>query len=394
MGAPYWSYLHQVTGRWSLTGRGVAEAQVGTSTAPSGRLLSDELSIDHMLWEDEAPYARMLYSLDPSGTRLADPYWGLPSDSVEAPATGESTPGGVREPPPAAADEARAGEEAGQGRRSGVAGAEAAGPEARGEETGAGTERGVAGQAVSRLVRYARALGMLLPWPLWLVLVPGLVAGRRRRAELWVTGGLLATSLAIATMVAVDPRTQLFIVPILAYYVARGVRVVGVLADRRTRDGTPAPHELRRGFVRSIVAVVAILVLLGINARRLYLSLSVGSPHHVVAEQNHQVARALAARLPPDAAIMSWHPAIAVQARRDWRVLPFAPFPRIVRYANAIGCETVVLSAYYPARPLVEQLDQRYLILTVPPDAAGGDTWGLEFTDRTETYAFAELTPS
>jgi len=169
---------------------------------------------------------------------------------------------------------------------------------------------------------------------------------------------------------------------------------VGLAADRRrTGVGASAPpgFELRRGFVRWLVAVAAVLVLLGIDARRLYLSLAVGSPHHVVAEQNHEVATALAERLPPDAAVMSWHPSIAVQARRDWRVLPYADFPRIVRYANAIGCETVVISAYYPARPLVEQLDQRYLVLTVPPDAAGADTWRLRFTERTDTYAFAEL---
>lgn len=373
--APYWAYLHGVTGHWTLTARGVAEAQVrpagGAAVSARG---TPDLSVESMLWDDEAPYARSLYALDASGTRLLNPYWGVPpaSDTALVP----YPPAPVPAPPESAAGRADPQGDAGPASRAGA-----------GTPTGASMFRGP--------LRVLRTLGVLVPWPLWLVLIPGLVVPRRRwrPAEVWVTGGLLATSVAIALAVAVDPRTQLFLVPMLSFYAARGVRLLGVALDRRGRAGTPAPpaFELRRGFFRWLATLAVVLVLMGVGGRRLLLSLRLGSPHHVVAEQNYQVGRMLDRRLPPDATVMSWHPAIAVYARRDWRVLPYAPFPRIVTYANAVGCETVVISEYYPSRPLIEQMDQRYLILTVPPGAAGVERWGLAMGDTTDLYAFASL---
>jgi glycosyltransferase involved in cell wall biosynthesis len=59
--------------------------------------------------------------------------------------------------------------------------------------------------------------------------------------------------------------------------------------------------------------------------------------------------RALAGSLPPDAVVTSGHPAIALYAARDWRVLPGADLSAILRYADAAGSEWVVISRFYPA---------------------------------------------
>ena len=64
--------------------------------------------------------------------------------------------------------------------------------------------------------------------------------------------------------------------------------------------------------------------------------------------------------------IASWHPALALYADRDWRVLPLADLPAIVRYEQAAGAGVVVLSAYYPPDLGVEDLGSRYLVLPVP----------------------------
>ena len=92
-----------------------------------------------------------------------------------------------------------------------------------------------------------------------------------------------------AAVVAVDPRTQLFLAPLLAFYVARGVRLLGYVADARlTAAGA------RRGFVRRLLAATLVLLLLGTHAQRLYSSLAFGSAHHIVGAENRRVAAALA----------------------------------------------------------------------------------------------------
>ena len=50
---------------------------------------------------------------------------------------------------------------------------------------------------------------------------------------------------------------------------------------------------------------------------------------------------------------MSWHPATAIFARRDWRVLPYTSFDRVIFYARAQGADAVVFSRFEPS-PLRE----------------------------------------
>jgi hypothetical protein len=89
---------------------------------------------------------------------------------------------------------------------------------------------------------------------------------------------------------------------------------------------------------------------------------------------------------------MSWHPAVALYADRDWRVLPYAPLLDIVRYANAIDARVVVLSAFYPGSQLMKGLERDHLVLHVPREApAATGTWHIDLEDGSESYVLGRL---
>jgi hypothetical protein len=354
---PYWLYLRDATGVWALSGRGVELMSTagrmpdGSSVAPQGATAS----IEQMLWSDnQAAYLQRLYALDASGTRLASSYWGV----RQAPEVSEVrldaetlTPDPT--PAPTAAEPAIA-------------------PETR----------------TARTSRYFDAMARLLPMFTWPLLVLGIPTLRSRSllAEAIVAVPLLSTSIAIAAVVAIDPRTQLLLVPLAAFYLARGVSRTGAFLDRRrSRTG------LSRRFPGRALAALLIVVLLGTQARRLYMSLAVGSPHHLVGAENRRIGEALREALPPGEPVMSWHPAIALFARRDWRVLPQAEFSDVVRYANATGSTNIVLSAYYPSPLPLDDVPGRHLILRVPPAPAGTREWRLRATQDLAGYVTAKV---
>lgn len=356
--APYWFYLHDALGRWALTGRAV---QVSLPQLPGGANAAGVRRannvISGMLWEGRhADYVQTLFALDPSGTRLSNSYWGIPdrsgepapddplpvkarmdSTAVVSPEESESLSPGLQEPP----------------------------------------------KWVSGLRYYGRALGIVAPWYLWPFVVAGAI-GRRRlaRAEVLTAVPLVATSPLIARVVAIDPRTQLFLAPLLAYYAARGIRLVGVLADRR---GGRLP--VRRGFIAGILAFVAIALLLGTDVRRAYIGARVESPHQIVATENRIIGEVLREIVPDDEPIMSWHPGFAIHARRDWRVLPLAGFREVVRYANAIDCRFIVLSSYYPTPIAREALPAEHLIIRIPDDFVEADEYRVEVDEIHEHHA-------
>jgi hypothetical protein len=359
-----------------------------------------------MLWEDDTAYREHLYGLDTTGLRLRSGYWGVqprlyPSvrqgdtDSEEAPddtAARTRLQGGAS----AAGVDAAAGSAGGGDRLSDDAG----GPRARAPGTGAqATARPAPTRGAARpdppspVALYVRSLGQVFPLLLWLFAVVGIAGSRERgalRREIPVAGALVGTSVAIAVVVAVDPRTQLFLAPLLAFYAARGFGVMEEIVRDRMPD---AP--LRPGFVEAILAATALVWLLGIDARRLYLSLSLGSPHHIVAAQNRDVARELDTLLDDDdGPVASWHPAIAVYADRDWRVLPYAGLPEIVRYLDAAGADALVLSAYYPPDLGVEDLDTRYLVLPVPDAGGPPHPWRLRLLQGDTIRAVGRLEPA
>lgn len=360
--APYWIYLHDALGRWALTGRAVQvslpQLPGGSNAAGTGR---GGNIVSGMLWEGRhGDYVRTLFALDASGTRLANSYWGVP-DRTREPAPHGSLP--VKALSDTFAIES---------------------PEESGSDPAASRE---SSSWVSGLRYYGRALGIVVPWYLWPFVVAGAI-GRRRlsRAEILTAVPLVATSPMIARVVAIDPRTQLFLAPLLAYYAARGIRLVGALADRR---GGRLP--VRRGFITATLASVAIVLLLGTDARRAYIGSRVESPHQIVATENRIVGEVLREIVPENEPVMSWHPGFAIHARRDWRVLPFARFRDVVRYANAIGCRYIVLSSYYPTPIARESLPAEHLIIRIPHDFTEAKEYRVEVDEIHEHHATAWL---
>lgn len=344
--SPYWIYLHDVTEEWSLTGRGVSPVSVAVQAASRPDRGGAASTIERMLWADDEEYERRLYSLDETGLRLASTYWGVYQ---------EPAPEGPR-PPAQSLDEGEA--------------------DSGGEVTGTPRVQRDQPQGPSTLLLYFRSLNVILPLLLWPFVILGVAQPRSRatlRREVPVALSLLGTSIAIAALVAVDPRTQLLLVPLLAFYAARGFSLVEQQIQQRS-DGA----GVRPGLVEALLAGVAVVWMLGINGERLYRSLAYGSPHHIVAEQNRAVAEELDVLTGSDEGpVMSWHPALAVYADRDWRVLPHTGLADIIRYAGAAGAQTVVLSAYYPPDLGVEEAGVRYLVLDVPEGAEEVEQWNL-----------------
>lgn len=357
LATPYWLYLHDVTGRWALTGRGVTAASAAAAAGPGARTGAAG-TIERMLWQDDPAYQQRLYGLDASGLRLASSYWGVYQEPPpDEPTTAAPDTAGADAPPSVP-------------------------PRARAPSDGP-----------SALALYFRSMGRILPLLLWPFVILGLAQPRPRatlRRELPVSGALLGTSIAIAVLVAVDPRTQLLLVPLLAFYAARGFSLVERQVQQRAR-GT----GVRPGMVEALLATIAVVWLLGIDAQRLYLSVGIGSPHHVVGEQNRGVAEELDTLLGGDAGpVMSWHPSLAVFADRDWRVLPFAGVSEIIRYAGASDAAVIVLSAYYPPDLGVERAGVRYLLIGVPDGAARVDRWNLQIMPGDSIRAVGRLEPA
>jgi hypothetical protein len=346
--SPYWVYLHDVTGEWGLTGRGINPAANVAKMVSGGQRGGATSTIEDMLWFDDDAYVQRLYGLDESGLRLGSDYWGVYPEEVSA-APGESPSAEIGQgllPEPIPVEE------------------EGAAPGAEPDTGAAGDSSG--SQIPSFPALFARSMRTILSPLLWLFVLLGALAPRGPRVakrEIFVASSLLGTSLAIATLVAVDPRTQLFLVPLLAFYVARGFAFLDDLLKPRVKELTT-----RHRFLEGLLVAITVIWLLSISVNRLYLGLSFGSPHHIVARQNRQVAEELGPVFGlKDGPVASWHPGIAVYADRDWRVLPFTDLDGIIRYAGASGAEVAVISAYYPPFQGEEILGTRYLILPIPP---------------------------
>lgn len=359
--APYWLFLHSELGRWSLSGRAVQVMPDRVATARPAGGTRGVNRIEEMLWADDPAYVRRLYSLDATGTRLANDYWGIRPPVEAPPPPGVSAQGGDGEEPAAPAEAATA--------------------------PAASTQAEEQPRPSPALVRYLEALGVAAPWYLWLFFLFGSTsAPRPRRPELeaLVSLPVIGTSLLIVRLVAIDPRTQLVLVPWVALYAAAGACA---MTDRLSRG---LGRHLRPGLPAKLIIGGLVLALLGTSLARLGFSLAVGSPHHTVAAQNAAVGEAIRRASPEDATVVSFHPAVALFAERDWRVLPVEPMERIVRYARRQPTPYLVLSVFYPPpiRPLEEP---HYLVVPVRPDLPESGPWHVDVEEPAVVYAFGEL---
>ncbi len=374
--SPYLFFLRDATGRWTLTGRAV---QVRTA---GGERPGASTVIERMLWQgSHGAYVRVLFALDPSGTRMASTYWGVPEETempaAPSPASGDVAPGNPSEDDLPREESALPAVDPGA--------TPVAVPAA---DSGATAVASPA--ARDRFILYSRALGLVVPAVLIPFVLIGLLAPRRRYqvAELLFVAPLVVASLSIARIVAIDPRTQLFLVPALAYYAARGGRFLGVVFDARISRGA-----IRKGLAPALVVLIIVTTLATEGVQRLYLSRSIETTHQFVAAENRRAGEELRRIVPEGSTIMSWHPAVALHAQREWRVLPLAPLPAVIRYAAALGSEYVVLSAYNPSPFPVEETQRPYLLVRTPPDVASVKHLRIELVELGNGIAVSKLVP-
>src|SRR5204862_387476 len=69
--------------------------------------------------------------------------------------------------------------------------------------------------------------------------------------------------------------------------------------------------------------------------------------------------------------IVSWHPAVAIWARRDWRVLPYAAMGPVVHYTRAQGARAVVFSTFDPSPLRAPPRAFTVLLVDSTSDASG-----------------------
>lgn len=362
---PYWSRLHALTGSWHLTGR---EVDVASAWRVTGASASPATDIERMLVQDDGAYEARLYALDASGLEMRSAYWGLP----------RTTPG-VR-------SMARPARTPGDTRPSDVGGATGA---STGTDEQGPTSRPGEAPSLARLILIA-AVTLVPSWG-WLPILVGLLVTIRQRRSTTETGAtiaLVATSLTVGAVAAIDPRTQLFLVPLLVLWMVRGI-------DAYARRLQARYSGLRPDFVRTLGLGTALVAGLGILGWQFGMSRAVGSPHQVVGAQNRRVGEAVDSLLDGrPGPIASWHPAIAVFADRDWRPIPLAGLPEVVRYEQAVGATGMVLSAYYPPTRGAEVFGARYTVLPVPPGPPTLAAWTVTRVGGDALVVRARIDPS
>jgi 4-amino-4-deoxy-L-arabinose transferase-like glycosyltransferase len=348
---PYLLYLHSALGRWALSGRvqaaasddaPVANAPVPGAPAAAGG--SD--AVRAFVWGgDRETLWRTLYALDASGTRMASQYWGVARDWHPAggPPLGEPSAPGAS--PPAK-------------NTPGAPPGATASPHATAPPSAIGS--------------LLRGINIVVPW--WFILFAIFGASRivtGLEAALWL-GAATVTALVPALLAYTEPRALLILAPVACILAGGGAAKLGELIARRAgKEGAWA------------LAPAALAVVLAVpTARDLAHSWNGDTPLQQLAAARRAVGEYLGAHLPADARIVSWHPAIALYARRDWRVLPYDSFGRITRYALAQSAAIVVMSRFEPS-PLKNPPRAFTAVLIDPGSAPPGEELHLDPVDQT-----------
>ncbi len=300
--APYWLYLHRELGRWALSGRVQAAAPAGAAapSAVQGARSGGEV-LSAFVWQGQPDaFLRALYSLDPSGTRMVSQYWGVR----------RAGPGPV------------------------AASASASGPAAAAPDSGEG--RAAAPPARHGALKvWWEGVTAVVPWWFVALALAGLALGSSEALALVFPLAVCATLPSVLTYV--EPRSLLPLAPLAAIYAAVAlVRLRERLPGRMARPAAVLPALLAAGLVWPA-------------ARDGAQAWAQTTPLQQVASAQRAVGEYLARHLPADARVMSWHPAVALWARRDWRVLPWDSFARIAGYAVHEGAAAIVRSRFEPS---------------------------------------------
>lgn len=346
---PYMVYMRSVTGVWTLSGRGIELVQAGGGASSDERAGSQGRSRG-LLWSqgNEWGFLSSNFTLDATGTRLNTNYLG-----VQTPPQAERPEGGwVPLPPP--------------------------------ERMRAAMARDP-GPSVSDALLYLRSMDRILNWPYWALVLLGIAAVmRERRRRVWaVLGVLFGTSVAIASLVHVDPRNHLFLVPFLCYLAAEGVGLAVRWAQGFEVGESRSLRFLGLGFVAGVMLLT--------SAERAYKGLVVESPFHVIGEQHRQAGTALDKAGVHEGAVMAWHPAVALFADRDWRALPYEPLPVVLRYAAHRDVRTVVLSMFNPSPLDMSEAGSPYIALVVPDVDTLTWEWALDWKLKVDNVSIAEM---
>ena len=301
--APYLLYLHRALGRWALSGR--VQAAAGAAPAePQAELARARAGGDVLTaftWQGEGEaFYRALYGLDATGSRMLSQYWGVRRDG--SPGAPVLAPRPAVPPP----DTARA----------------------------ALAKRGP-------LRIWWDGVTAVVPWWLAAIALAGLAAGSTSALP-WLLP-LALCALLPSLLAYVEPRSLLPLAPLAAIYAAVALtKLQERLTDRMPRLGLQA---------LPVLVGVALVWPAARDGARAYWALvtSRPTPLQEVASARRAVGAYLAEHLPPDAVVMSWHPAVAIWAERPWRVLPYDSFQRIMAYARHEDAAAVVFSRFEPS---------------------------------------------
>ena len=346
--APYLVYLHGTLGRWAFSGR--VQAAVLDQAPPDERPTvavsrSGGAVVEDFIWRgDREALWNAAFRLDPSGTRMASQYWGVATGPAPGVAASPPTP-----PPPIAS------------------------PSLAARDTSPPVPAAPAVESAEVIDSTPRAVllwrGISTVVPAWLVCLAvlgfaGALADPRRRPMLVWLVPLLAASFVPALVAYVEPRSLLPLAPLSA--IGTALLLVGA-AERLA----PRLSAARRGMLLSATTVLAAILLVAPALRDWYESLPGDRPLQQVATARRAVAHLLAEKLPPEAVVASWHPAVGYFAGRDWRVLPYESLDRVLGYARAQGVSAIVLSRFEPS-PLADPTHP-FQVLLLDPAAPAPD---------------------
>jgi hypothetical protein len=332
---PYLWHLRRTLGRWALSGR--VQAMVAARPDAPGRSLAETTRrggavLEEFVWGGNPErFLRDHYGLNRDGTRMASQYWGVAGRPVATRPAGQP-------PRPVLRDSI---------------------PES---------------SPVSRLWTAGCALGAVMPAWLALVGLAGLVALLRRGggASVWLLPPL-AAAIVPAAVTYPEPRALLPLVPVTALG-------AGLLWARLSPE---LWNRARHGRRWTAALAAALLILLVFPAVRDGFRAARGdTPLQQVASAQRAVGTYLRERLDENAIVMSWHPALGVWAERDWRVLPYEPLERIVRYAQAQRVRAIVFSRFHPS-PLRDPPRAFTVVLLDSTSVAPGPEARLDPVDET-----------